>query len=438
MAYSDLLISNLADAILLGELSPDGICLSLSKTLQLPAKRFVPLAKEIEEWIDFKHLGSQRRELLIEWLYESDALVELAIRQPLRIRNWPLQRPYVTVIKRPALIDRWQLPNFQDSAALAQWLNISEADLKWYARYWRDDALKFQTRLAHYHLQFETKRSGELRLLEAPKARLKQIQRKLLSELLCKIPQHAAAHGFIAGKSTQTFVQAHIAQAVVVKMDLRHFFLSISSGRVQRIFECLGYSREISACLKGLCTTNTHPAALKKINCPRLNQLYRQEHLPQGAPTSPVIANLAAFNLDARLHGLAKKMGFCYSRYADDLAFSSANYDANAVSGLIKNVVKIAASEGFEIHPQKTNVMTQARAQSLVGLVLNEKQNIQRETFKLFEAELYNCVRLGAASQNRLGEENYRAHLQGKLAYFIQINPARALKLVSLFDQINW
>ncbi len=438
MRYAELLISTLADAILIGEYSVDGIAASAARCLGLDIEATFPLAKEIIDWLDFKSFPFHQRQFLMDWIHESEAFEFLNTQYNLRIRNWPLQKLVLPQLQIETGISRYGLPSFSDKTDLARWLNLAEPDLIWYSRFWRSDSKKLKGKMQHYHYQFETKRSGEIRLLESPKAHLKKIQRQLQQHLFSKIPLHQCAHGFVPARSTASFVQPHIGQAVVVALDLRHFFLSISSGRIYRMLEKLGFSRDVSMCIKGLCTNSVSEFVLEQISEPELRSFYRHEHLPQGAPTSPVLSNLAAFNLDARLYGVARSMGFNYSRYADDLAFSCDHFDKAQTNRLIHIINKIVSAEGFQLNTNKTRVMTQAQAQSLVGLVINEKLNIKRETVKQFEAELYNCVRNGPDSQNRSAIHHYQAHLAGKLAYFSQIGSIKSRRLATLFDRIKW
>ena len=112
--------------------------------------------------------------------------------------------------------------------------------------------------LRHYRYRWMAKASGSLRLIESPKPRLKQTQRRLLDLVLAHIPPHEAAHGFRAGRSVSTFVAPHAGRSVVLKMDLRDFFPSITAARVVAIFLTAGYPEGVARLLAGLCT-NTVP-----------------------------------------------------------------------------------------------------------------------------------------------------------------------------------
>jgi hypothetical protein len=165
---------------------------------------------------------------------------------------------------------------------------------------------------------------------------------------------------------------------------------------------------------------------------------FANPHLPQGAPTSPALANLCAYRLDVRLSALAVAAGARYTRYADDLAFSGGPEFARAVNSFRVQATVVALDEGFEVRMKKTRRMRPGRRQHLAGVVINEKPNIARDEFDRLKAILHNCRRHGPLSQNRAGVVDFRAHLLGRIAHVAAINPRRAEKLKLLFDQIRW
>lgn len=165
---------------------------------------------------------------------------------------------------------------------------------------------------------------------------------------------------------------------------------------------------------------------------------FRERHLPQGAPTSPALANLVAFRLDARLHAAAAAVGATYTRYADDLAFSGDQAFAAGATRFRDLVQRVAASEGFELHPRKDRRMRRSARQRLTGLVVNARPAPPRDEFDRLKAVLHNCVRDGPASQNRAGVADFRAHLRGRVAWFEHASPARGAKLRASFERITW
>ena len=130
------------------------------------------------------------------------------------------------------------------------------------------------------------------------------------------------------------------------------------------------------------------------------NARLRDAHLPQGAPTSPALANLAAWRLDRRLAGLAAAFGAHVTRYADDLAFSGDEAFGRSLRFFVARVGAIAAEEGFRVNHRKTRVMRQGRRQTLCGVVDNDTTNLPRRERDRLRATLFNVARLGVESQN--------------------------------------
>jgi hypothetical protein len=289
------------------------------------------------------------------------------------------------------------------------------------------------------------KARGGYRLVEAPKARLKAIQRKVLHEILAALPPHEAAHGFRRGRSILSYASPHCGQVMVLRMDLRDFFPSVHYGRVYRLFRSVGYPVEVARLLGGLCTHITPADVLESMPAPAPYSppptppvRLRERHLPQGAPTSPALANLCAYHLDCRLAALAQSLGARYTRYADDLAFSGSAELARAARRFHVQVATIALEEGFEVNTRKTRFMRRALRQQLSGVVVNDRPNVQRDAYDRLKAILHNCVKLGPASQNLGGVSDFRAHLTGRVAHVAHVSPARGQKLAAWLDRIVW
>jgi len=228
-------------------------------------------------------------------------------------------------------------------------------------------------------------------------------------------------------------------------MDLRDFFPTFAAARIQALFRMLGYPESVADMLGGICTNSVPgdvwhkpgfdvaPGSLREARI-----LYRKPHLPQGAPTSPALANLCTYRLDCRLTGLAEAVGASYTRYADDLAFSGDAAFERRVDRFSTHVAVILHEEGFVAHHRKTRIMRQGVRQHLAGLVANRHMNIRRTDFDRLKAILTNCARLGPATQNRESHPHFRAHLEGRVAFVEMINPAKAQRLWAIFEQIRW
>lgn len=285
-------------------------------------------------------------------------------------------------------------------------------------------------------------------MIEAPKARLKEIQRWILREVLDHVPAHDAAHGFAAGRSAVTHAELHTGQVTVLRLDLKDFFASVPAGRIYRIWRTVGYSPSVAHVLTGL-TTNTVPAAawerIAGATPPdavqarfRLGRQLATPHLPQGAPTSPALANLAALGLDRRLAGLARASGLRYSRYADDLTFSGPARLLRRRAQLEPVAAAIAHEEGFTVNHRKTATQSAGGRQTVCGIVVNVRTNLRRSDYDKLKATLYNAAAHGPDAQNRAGVGNFRAHLLGRIAWVESLNPARGQKLRHLFAKIDW
>jgi len=169
-----------------------------------------------------------------------------------------------------------------------------------------------------------------------------------------------------------------------------------------------------------------------------LHERLRRPHLPQGAPSSPALANLVAFRLDARLDGLARRFGASYTRYADDLLFSGDADFARGSARCAEWVTKLVAQEGFTLAPNKTHHMRQGTRQHAAGLVLNVHAAVSRGERDRLEAQLHNCVQHGPSTQNRAGIADLRAHLRGRIAHMRHCHAEHAIRLQVLFDRIDW
>ncbi|WP_437225097.1 reverse transcriptase family protein [Planctomicrobium sp. SH661] len=337
----------------------------------------------------------------------------------------------------------WGLPALHSAGQLAAWLQVSPAQLDWLCG-------RFQARSAHskwqrYSIRSEVQRSGRRRILEVPCPALRNLQRKLLDGILNRVPIHPCSHGFRKGRSTLSGVAPHAGQCVAWTLDLASFFMSIPRFRVTGVFRLLGYPESLADVLAML-TTNAIPTpvidtiqrTLSRDRQLELQRLGRAWHLPQGAPTSPALANLVAYGLDCRLNGLAKKFEGQYSRYADDLLFSGGEYFRKHLQAFRIHAMAIILNEGFFIRPSKSRIMRRSRRQHSLGIVFNEKLNVERRQYKTLHAILHNCIKAGPQSQNHEGHVDFRSHLAGRIGYVRQLNQQKAERLQAMLEQIDW
>ena len=332
----------------------------------------------------------------------------------------------------------FNLPRIDTPETLAAWFDLPLGKVAWLVHRFSDDQRPASIERSHYYYRWLQKRSRGWRLIEAPKATLKAAQRQVLSEILDRIPPHNSAHGFVARRSIVTNAQPHTGNRVLVKLDLENFYATVTFARVVSVFRSVGYCREVALWLARL-TTSALPANMPFPEGDSLAILpFLPRHLPQGAPTSPALANLSAFSLDLRLTGLARSFSVQYTRYADDLTFSGPERLLHALPVFIPLAKKIVRSERFRVNRSKQKVVRDNQRQTVTGVVVNERVNVSRREFDRLKATLTNCIRTGPLSQNRSNHSDFSAHLRGKIAHVMQLNADRGVKLLALYDRIDW
>ena len=322
------LVRGLAESFLSGRWDIDGLTERGSQVLGRRYRWLRPLARRV--LASFPEEARPRVARLADFLWADEPFRKACRKHPLALHfhEWPLAE----MAPAPGPPASWQVPAITSPAGLAGFLELEPAELDWFADCQARERSAAVEPLRHYRYRWVAKPSGSRRLIEAPKPRLKQLQRRLLDEIMVHIPPHEAAHGFRPGRSVLSFVEPHVGQTIVLKMDLRDFFVSITSGRVMAIFLTAGYPEPVARLLTGLCT-NTVPLLVWNQEGPleldpsrsaagwQARRLYRQPHLPQGAPTSPALANLAAHRLDyaagrsrtgcrGQLYPLCRRPGF--------------------------------------------------------------------------------------------------------------------------------
>lgn len=432
MDASHLIAKSLALNYLVSAGDPGRFVASAVVTLGKHHRWLKPLSKRLEATFSLDSSPSLDR--VVRFLLD-DAALQRAIQSG----TLALVKPdLVAEEMKPAPMARgWNIVPLTSIGMLADWLSLSVGELLWLAKPLRDAA-------PHYVYRLHAKRFGAPRLVEAPKKRLKAVQRQILVDILEQIPPHCAAHGFRKGHSIASFALPHIAKDVVLKLDLTNFFPAIPYSRIYSLFRTVGYPGAVASVLTGLCT-HTAPRGVgrviragREIILPEVEAIYGMPHLPQGAPTSPALANLCAFRLDSRLTGLARSAGAEYTRYADDLAFSGGRDFARSIARFRAHAASVIVSEGFQIHHRKTRIMHRGVRQYLAGIVVNERCNIVRKDFDTLKAILTNCVRQGARSQRSQQHPEFRRHLEGRVSFVEMVNPARGAKLRRLFEAIAW
>lgn len=430
-----------ADAFLAGVWDERAMAARVAQALDRRPRWALPVAREVLA-VYHRPPADRPRELAafialaLEVRPPADAEVD-----PPRVRRW--------LVPQPAMgRRRWPVPELATVGALAEWLRVTVGELAWLADARGLEREVDDERLRNYVYAELARRGGLPRVIERPKFRLKAIQRRVLHEILDWIPVHEAAHGFTRGRSAVTHASQHTGRFVVVRLDLEDFFASIRAGRVFGIFRTAGYPESVAYTLTAL-STNVVPAEVSRglaqpsdprLSGPRfrLGRRLATPHLPQGAPTSPALANLAAFSLDRRLTGLAGALDLTYTRYADDLTFSGSARVLPGANRLRTTIAQIALEEGFIVNERKSTLTTRAGRQQVCGVVVNQHPNVARAEYDALKAILHNAARGGAADQNRSQVPDFRAHLLGRIAWVEQVNPQRGVKLRRRFSAISF
>lgn len=315
------------------------------------------------------------------------------------------------------------LPVLSTPMDVAVALGLAIPRLRWLA--FHSDAAT----VSHYVRFTVPKKGGGVRNLSAPHDALATAQLWILQNVLQRVAVHPAAHGFVAGRSTVSNASSHVARAVVVNTDLTDFFPTITFPRVLGIFRQLGYSSASATILALLCT-----------EAPRRTVVYAGKSfhvaagprvLPQGACTSPALSNLAARRLDSRLTGIAQKMNWTYTRYADDLTLSARAESSQLVGYMLARVRHIAQDEGFAVNEQKTRVQRRSTAQRVTGIVVNERPGVPRVTVRRLRAILHRAKIEGLDAQNRQHIPHFRAWLGGMIAYVSMVNAKQGRPLAA-------
>ena len=330
--------------------------------------------------------------------------------------------------------DKWDTPNGEERAAenelppldtpaqLAEALGVTVAQLRGLC-YHRDAA-----KTLHYRRFTIPKRDGAARPIWAPLPRLKAAQRWILHNIVERLPVHGAAQGFLAGRSTATNAAAHTDAKTVLKMDLKDFFPTVTWRRVKGVFRRAGYREQIATLLALICTEA--PREVVELDGTTYFVSLGPRCLPQGAPTSPALTNALCLRLDRRLTGLAGKLGWRYTRYADDMTFSlpAAHAGPPRLGALLGCVKRVVEAEGFLLHPDKTRVARRGGRQAVTGLVVNGAgpPRVPRELRRRLRAAVHNLRR-----GKPLPEGETLARLTGYAAYIYMTDPKLGRELLA-------
>lgn len=313
-----------------------------------------------------------------------------------------------------------------DLTSLAILLDCSAKQLGYYV-YKRD--------LATQYKQFQIKkRSGGARIIKAPATNLKIIQRSIVRELERLVRFKPCVTGFVKGRDIKRNAVLHVGQRHVLNVDLQDFFNTINYGRVYGLLtkKPYGIAPKVAAAIAKACTLDNA--------------------LPQGAPTSPILSNLICAKMDAELSRYALANKCIYTRYADDLTFSTnrqfmpmaalnLNSDGTPITELARPLREIIEANGFVINERKVRLSTRGRRQVVTGLVVNERVNVRRSAIREARAFLHAWRKFGLVKASSVFNEkfggagrDFEAVVRGKIGFIGQIRgrPDESFKKLAL------
>lgn len=278
----------------------------------------------------------------------------------------------------------------------------------------------------HYTEYAIRKKNGGNRLIEAPDHLLKEMQRWIYINILCKDKSiNDCVHGFIPAFMTKNKVRniltnaaPHVGHYWLINIDLKNFFNTVKLNRVNDYFCSLGYEADVVKTLTALCTYKSR--------------------LPQGAPTSPMLSNIIASKMDEMMLEYCNKRGIIYTRYADDMTFS-ADYDVEIPP--IDDLYKIVYLNGFNVNRKKTKVRYKGRKQEVTGLTVTNGVHVSQKYKKEILRELHFCKKFGVYEHYqhlKTTKGLYKDWLRGKIMFVRQIDPACGNKMLEQFNELNW
>lgn len=265
---------------------------------------------------------------------------------------------------------------------------------------------------------FIPKKAGGERRILAPNDDLKEVQTKLnrILQAVYYPRRKPSAHGFLPDRSILTNASLHKARKHVLNVDLQDFFPSITFNRVSGMFKGKTYElpEEVAKLLANICCY--------------------ENTLPQGAPTSPIISNMICAQMDSQLQRLAMRNRCIYSRYADDMTFSTyttnfpvaiASIGADSKVRVGTELKQVIVSNGFAVNPAKVRLQTAPWRQAVTGLIVNEFPNVYRDDVRELRAMLHNWSKQGyTAAQNEFCRR-YRRRAERNPRLFAQVVKGR-------------
>jgi len=303
---------------------------------------------------------------------------------------------------------RDRLPIIFDTAHLASILGFDEAVFV--------NAIKEPSSL--YSSYRIPKHGAGYRQIDEPVPSLKEAQLWILRRILANCNPHKAATAFFRDCSIKRNAESHVEKRMVLSIDVKDFFPSIRGVRVARVFRSLGYSDEVAETLTNLTVV--------------------RDGLPQGAPTSPALSNLAMVEADKRLAAYAQKLSIRYSRYADDITFSG----QFKVGRVIELVRKVLCDQGLVINESKTRLMLPHERQEVTGVVVNQRLQAPRELRRALRQQIHYIEKFGIEGHEERKPfvgESLLHHVRGIADFILFLNPEDrdARKAIAVLSSIR-
>lgn len=289
------------------------------------------------------------------------------------------------------------------------------------------------------------------RTICVPEPRLMRVQRWIAQNILQVTPSHHASFAFTKHRNLRDAAKKHVNAKWLVKMDVRQFFESIPEAAVYRVFRTFGYGALLSFQMARICTRRPvhHHRDTRDLLGRGGRGPYRSHaagHLPQGAPSSPMLANRAVEVLDRRLERIAMNAGWSYTRYADDLAFSRAS---DADRGEAMKLVKLAEMSlqlnGLTIHRQKTSITSPGGRKVLLGMLIDRGEPKLPKSFRNnVETHLYALLHPMIGAEKHCTARGFssligmRRHIMGLIAHAHQVDERYAATLYAKANLVNW
>lgn len=294
------------------------------------------------------------------------------------------------------------------------------------------------------------------REISVPTPELLTVQRWISAHILRTITPHPASHAFSPGNNIVKCAKVHCNSKWLIKLDIADFFGSISEIQVYHVFRELGYQPLISFEMARLCTSRPRkdvpPPFVKVRNRipsgrvhakTRIIQQYDHPYigyLPQGAPTSPMLANLTMRGIDKELEAIAKHYRLRYTRYSDDISFSTPeNFSRSAAHGVIQRVAQTLIKNGLGLNKSKTTIAPPGAKKLVLGLLVDAASPKLDRNFKdRLRQHIYYIQRFGVESHARSRAFDTTAgfirHLKGLLDFAYMVEPNYALDLMNQLE----